>query len=73
MTNMNLETLGDSLDGYTTGTYWTVIVNTMQTAILKTHGTPEVLFGETRTDQDTNTCWHLVRRKTWIYNKPYSI
>ena len=59
-----------------TGTYWTVIVlNTMQRAILKRHGTAEVLFRQTRTDQDTNTSrWHLVRRKTWIYNnKPYSI
>ena len=50
--NMNLKTFGDSLDGYTTGTYWTVIVNIMQRAILKTNGTPEVWFRETRTDQD---------------------
>ena len=46
MTNMNLETLGDSLDGYTTGTYWTVIVNTMQTAILKTHGLQKSYSGK---------------------------
>ena len=71
---MNLKTFGDSLDGYTTGIYWTVIVNTMQRAILKTNGAPEVLFRETRTDQDTNVSrWHLVRRKTCIYNKSDSI
>ena len=52
MMNMNLKMFGDSLGGYTTGTYWTVIVNILQRAILKTNGTPEVLFGETRTDQD---------------------
>jgi hypothetical protein len=54
MMNMKLKTFGDSLDGYITGIYGTVIVNIMQRAILKTNRTLEVLFRETRTDQDTN-------------------
>ena len=37
MMNMNLKTLGDSLDGYTTGIYGTVRVNIMQRAILTTN------------------------------------
>jgi len=54
MMNMKLKTFGDSPDGYITGIYGTVIVNIMQRAILKTNRTLEVLFWETRTDQDTN-------------------
>ena len=54
MMNMKLKTFGDSPDGYIIGIHGTVIVNIMQRAILKTNRTPEVLFRETRTDQDTN-------------------
>ena len=54
MMNMNLKTFGNNLDGYTTGTYGTVTVNIIERAISKTNRIQEVLFRETRTDQDTN-------------------
>ena len=46
MMNMNLKTFGDSLDGYTTGIYGTVIVNNMQPAILKTIGLQKSCSGK---------------------------